>query len=409
MKLWRGGQGEYVGPLAAGVEGAADAGALLHAVHDLPVLQAAYDDVVAAALGVESAGPAVAGGLHDDDLADVLALLVGVVDEQVGERPEEPAGAELEDGFGERGHGGPGVGVGSRSQPRKWVERSVTTADTAVDRLGSEPYPRPGRNRLLPGDLLVPGDRTAITVHIPGLRDRAALDRWAPGSLHTPSESPRRKVALMSTGTLQSLLAGFDPELPLDRAKTIPNTWYTDPRVYEAERYAVFGSSWQMVGRAEQVARAGAVPHRRRRRRPGAGRPRRGRRAAGVLQRLPAPGGPDPERSRAARRRSCGAATTGGPTTSTGRLRGTPEFDGVATSARRTTASSRSAVAEWGPFVWVHLDPPRTPGGVPRSVTRRGWAAEGVRRTGVSPAGRATTWRATGRCTSITTWTAGTT
>src|SRR5437588_348031 len=39
----------------------------------------------------------------------------------------------------------------------------------------------------------------------------------------------------MVTGTLQSLLADFDPGLPLARARTIPNTWYTDPRVYEAE------------------------------------------------------------------------------------------------------------------------------------------------------------------------------
>ena len=67
-----------------------------------------------------------------------------------------------------------------------------------------------------------------------------------------------KKGFAMSTGTLQSLLVGFDPDLPLDRAKTIPNTWYTDPRVYEAERAAVFGGTWQVVGRVGQVREPGA-------------------------------------------------------------------------------------------------------------------------------------------------------
>jgi choline monooxygenase len=62
----------------------------------------------------------------------------------------------------------------------------------------------------------------------------------------------------MPTGILQKLLSGFDPDLPLDRARTIPNTWYTSSEVYEAERRAVFGRTWQFVGRAEQVARPGS-------------------------------------------------------------------------------------------------------------------------------------------------------
>ncbi|MFM8273644.1 MAG: aromatic ring-hydroxylating oxygenase subunit alpha, partial [Gemmata sp.] len=61
----------------------------------------------------------------------------------------------------------------------------------------------------------------------------------------------------MPTGALQGLLAAFDPELPLERASTVPNTWYTAPEVYELERDRVFARTWQMVGRAEQVARPG--------------------------------------------------------------------------------------------------------------------------------------------------------
>src|SRR5262249_44835107 len=62
----------------------------------------------------------------------------------------------------------------------------------------------------------------------------------------------------MPTGILESLLSGYDPELPLDRARTIPNTWYTAPEVYEAERRAVFGRTWRCAGRADQVARPGS-------------------------------------------------------------------------------------------------------------------------------------------------------
>ncbi|HEX4610559.1 MAG TPA: Rieske (2Fe-2S) protein, partial [Urbifossiella sp.] len=51
---------------------------------------------------------------------------------------------------------------------------------------------------------------------------------------------------------------GFDPSLPLSRARTIPNTWYTDPAILAAEREAVFARSWQVVGRAEQVQAPGA-------------------------------------------------------------------------------------------------------------------------------------------------------
>ena len=36
--------------------------------------------------------------------------------------------------------------------------------------------------------------------------------------------------------TLQTLLAEFDPALPLERAKTIPNTWYTSPEIARLEQ-----------------------------------------------------------------------------------------------------------------------------------------------------------------------------
>ncbi len=57
---------------------------------------------------------------------------------------------------------------------------------------------------------------------------------------------------------LEHILADYDVDAPLAEASTLPAAWYTDPRVAELERRAVFGNTWQLVGRAEQVREAGA-------------------------------------------------------------------------------------------------------------------------------------------------------
>src|SRR5262249_4017461 len=45
-----------------------------------------------------------------------------------------------------------------------------------------------------------------------------------------------------------------------------------------------------------------------------------------------------------------------------GHLRGTPEFDGVRDFSKEENGLVPvGAVAEWGPLVWVHLDPSREP------------------------------------------------
>jgi choline monooxygenase len=43
----------------------------------------------------------------------------------------------------------------------------------------------------------------------------------------------------------------FEPDL--SRARTLRSDWYYDPALYERERRRVFGRSWQMVGRGNQV------------------------------------------------------------------------------------------------------------------------------------------------------------
>ncbi len=164
----------------------------------------------------------------------------------------------------------------------------------------------------------------------------------------------------MPTDTLRNLLSAFDPELPLDRARTIPNSWYTAPEVYAAERDVVFARTWQVVGRVDQVAAGGAFLTAEI-----AGEPVLVVRGDdGVLR-----GFFNVCRHRAAPilNEPCGTATKlrcryhGWTYDLTGRLRGTPEFDGVAEFCKEENGLVPVVVAEWGPFVWIHLTPPREP------------------------------------------------
>jgi len=58
-------------------------------------------------------------------------------------------------------------------------------------------------------------------------------------------------------GFLRDILDSYDPGAPLAEASTIPSSWYTDPRVYELEHQAVFGNSWQVAARLDQVRAPG--------------------------------------------------------------------------------------------------------------------------------------------------------
>ena len=160
--------------------------------------------------------------------------------------------------------------------------------------------------------------------------------------------------------SLADELARFDPSRPLESARTIPNTWYTCSEVAVAERRAVFGSTWQMVGRADQVASPGTYLTAN-----VAGEPIlvvRGddnvlRAFFNVCRHRAAPILNEP----------CGSATKlrcryhGWTYDLTGKLRGTPEFDGVAEFRKEDNGLVPVAVAEAARFVWVHLDTPAEP------------------------------------------------
>ncbi len=57
--------------------------------------------------------------------------------------------------------------------------------------------------------------------------------------------------------SVPDILRAYDPALPLERASTIPSAWYTDARVFELERRAVFGGTWQIVARLDELRRSG--------------------------------------------------------------------------------------------------------------------------------------------------------
>jgi choline monooxygenase len=157
--------------------------------------------------------------------------------------------------------------------------------------------------------------------------------------------------------SLRQILVEFNPELPLERASTLPASWYRHPDLLDLERRAVFHASWQPVALAHQVAGSGSF-------------------ATADLLGEPIAVVRDQEgtlrafanvcRHRGARvlHEPCGQATRlrchyhGWTYDLAGHLRGVPEFDGVADFRREENGLPPWPVATWGPFAWVHLGQP---------------------------------------------------
>ena len=56
---------------------------------------------------------------------------------------------------------------------------------------------------------------------------------------------------------LQDIIGSYDPQLSLDRASTIPSSWYTDKDLYDLELKSVFSNSWQLAARLDQLTQPG--------------------------------------------------------------------------------------------------------------------------------------------------------
>ena len=57
--------------------------------------------------------------------------------------------------------------------------------------------------------------------------------------------------------SVAEILACYDASAPIAEASTIPAPWYVDARIAEMESQTVFSKTWQIVGRVDQVEKAG--------------------------------------------------------------------------------------------------------------------------------------------------------
>ena len=160
----------------------------------------------------------------------------------------------------------------------------------------------------------------------------------------------------MRQATLEQIVASYDHTAPLSEASTIPGPWYVDERMAELERQTVFSKTWQVLGRAEQVANPGQF-------------------VTGVVAGEPivAVRGQDGAlrafynvcRHHAAKvvTEPCGSASLlhcpyhGWNYGLDGSLKGMPEFDGVKNFERRENGLVPVKAEIWEAFVFVNLDP----------------------------------------------------
>ena len=160
--------------------------------------------------------------------------------------------------------------------------------------------------------------------------------------------------------SIEEILASYNEKAPLSEASTIPAPWYVDPRIADLEAQTVFTSSWQVVGRADQVARPGQFVTS-----TIAGEP------------IVAVRGTDGQlrafynvcRHHAAKvvTEPCGSASIlhcpyhGWNYGLDGSLKGMPEFDGVKNFERQENGLVPVMVGIWEAFVFVSLDPKAQP------------------------------------------------
>ena len=160
--------------------------------------------------------------------------------------------------------------------------------------------------------------------------------------------------------SLHDILASYDERSPLEQAYTIPASWYVDARVAELERQRVFGRTWQVVGRTDQVQQAGQYVTT-----DLAGEPIVVVR--GNDQQLRGFYNVCRHHAAAVVTKEHGTANIlrcpyhGWSYGLDGSLKGTPEFEGVCSFDRARSGLLPLQVETWEQFVFVNLDPKAAP------------------------------------------------
>jgi len=156
--------------------------------------------------------------------------------------------------------------------------------------------------------------------------------------------------------SLEEILESYNDKAALSEASTIPAPWYVDPRIAELENLTVFSKTWQVIGRADQVSKAGQFVT-----------------ATLAGEPIVAVRGTDGQlrafynvcRHHAAKvvTEPCGSASIlhcpyhGWNYGLDGSLKGMPEFDGVKNFERQENGLVPIKVETWEVFVLVNLDP----------------------------------------------------
>ena len=156
--------------------------------------------------------------------------------------------------------------------------------------------------------------------------------------------------------SVDQILASYNDKAPLSEASTIPAPWYVDPRIAELETQTVFSKAWQMIGRIDQVEKAGQFVSAF-----VAGEPVVAVRGHdGVLRAFY---NVCRHHAAAVVTEPCGQAQLlhcpyhGWNYGLDGSLKGMPEFDGVKNFERRQNGLVPVRAEIWEKFVFVNLDP----------------------------------------------------
>jgi choline monooxygenase len=176
--------------------------------------------------------------------------------------------------------------------------------------------------------------------------------------------------------SVPEILASYNDAAPLAEASTIPAPWYVDARIAELENSAVFGKTWQMVGRVDQVEKAGQFVS-----------------ASVAGEPIVVVRGSDDvlrafynvcrHHAAAVVTEPCGQASIlrcpyhGWNYGLDGSLKGMPEFDGVKNFEREKNGLVPIKVAAWEKFIFVNLDSQTQPlreflGGVVKRIAPLG-------------------------------------